>query len=582
MDTVKNILSTSFSLALARAYPTICDADAMIQLAKQPQFGDYQANFAMVMAKRIKQAPYDVARRVVQQLGTSDVWDKLEIAGPGFINISLSDAFLQTRLQLLLSDNRLGIPLSTSPQVVVVDYSGANVAKEMHVGHLRSSIIGDTIARVLDFQGHRVTRQNHVGDWGTQFGMLIEYMIQTKQQDTATRQITELNALYKQAKQKFDVDEDFATRARARVVALQGDDKQTTEIWKGLVAISKEHFNDIFTRLGIGLRDEHIRGESFYNDRLADLTQELEHDALARVDQGALVVELEGFIDRDDNPLPLLVRKSDGGYLYATTDLAAAKFRIEVLGADRIVYVTDARQAQHFAMVFAVLDKAGWVSEQVSLEHVSFGSMLGKDKKPFKTRSGEMISLASLLDEASERAARVLRDKNSDLSSTEVVTLASNIGVAALKYADLKTERIKDYMFSWERMIAFEGNTAPYLLNAYVRILSVFRKGCLTLQEVVEAGGRIVITNGRERELAIRLLELPDVVETLGKELLPHRLCNYLYALASTYHRFYEACPVLLADTIELQHSRLALSALTAQSLKQGLELLGIHTVDKM
>lgn len=586
METVKNILSSIFSSALGRAFPSVMNTDAMIQPAKQPQFGDYQANFAMVMAKHIGQNPRVVARQIVEQLGASDVWDKLDIAGPDFINISLSDTFLQKRLQALLGDERLGVPFAASPQVVVIDYGGANVAKEMHVGHLRSSIIGDTIARVLDFQGHQVIRQNHVGDWGTQFGMLIEYMLETAQQETVSKQIAELNALYKQAKHKFDADEKFAARARARVVALQGGDEQSMAIWRGLVAISKEHFNDIFSRLGVSLGDEHIRGESFYNDRLADLIRDLEQRTLARIDQGAMVIELDGFVDRDNNPLPLLVRKRDGGYLYATTDLAAARFRIESLRADRIVYVTDARQAQHFAMVFAALDKAGWVPTGVRLEHVTFGAMLGEDKKPFKTRSGEMISLSSLLEESRERAARVIRDKNPELTAVEVEALARDIGVAALKYADLKTDRIKDYVFSWERMIAFEGNTAPYLLNAYVRILSLFRKGgldpSLDTEKAANAGTRIEITETRERELAIRLLEFPDVIETLGKELLPHRLCHYLYELASAYHRFYEACPVLSADTTELRDSRLALSELTARSLKRGLELLGISMVDKM
>lgn len=582
MDTVKNILSSSFSSALARAFPSVKGTGTIIQPAKKLQFGDYQTNFAMVMAKHTGQNPQAVAHRVIEQLGSSNVWNKLEIAGPGFINISLSDAFLQKRLQTLLNDERLGVPLIASPQVVVVDYGGANVAKEMHVGHLRSSIIGDTIARILDFQGHQVIRQNHVGDWGTQFGMLIEYMIETEQQDTASIRITELNALYKQAKLKFDSNEKFAVRARARVVTLQNGDQQSMAIWRDLVAISKEHFNDIFPRLRVGLGDEHIRGESFYNDRLADLIRDLEQQGLAQVDQGSVVIELENFKDRDDNPLPLLVRKSDGGYLYATTDLAAARFRIESLRADRLIYVTDARQAQHFAMVFAAMNKAGWVPAGVTLEHVAFGAILGEDKRPFKTRSGEMISLDSLLKESQERAARVIRDKNPELTAVEVGTLAREIGVAALKYADLKTDRIKDYVFCWERMIAFEGNTAPYLLNAYVRILSIFRKGGLDSEQEAKTGVWIDITEARERELAIRLLEFPDVIETLGKELLPHRLCNYLYELASTYHRFYEACPVLSADTAELRDSRLAFSELTARSLRRGLELLGINIVEKM
>lgn len=582
MDSIKNILAAKFTSALALAYPSAGQADAMIQPASQPRFGDYQANFAMTLAKRSGQKPRDVAERVLAHLETSDVWEKLEIAGPGFINISLSEAFLQRRLQALLGDARLGVPLSPVSQRVVVDYSGANVAKEMHVGHLRSSIIGDCIARVLEFQGHYVLRQNHVGDWGTQFGMLIEYMLDSNQLNTEELQIGDLNALYRQAKSRFDAQSEFADRARQRVVALQSGDIQSTAIWQGLVEVSKRHFEDIFQRLGIGLREEHMRGESFYNPQLSDLVQTLQAQNFAKIDQGALVMELEGFVDRQGHALPLLIQKSDGGYLYATTDLAAARYRITHLGAKRIIYVTDARQSQHFSMLFAALRKTGWATEQIELEHVAFGAMLGEDKKPFKTRSGEMITLSALIDEACERATHVLREKNPELDADEVKVLAQAIGVAALKYADLKTERVKDYLFGWERMISFEGNTAPYLLNAYVRILSLFRKANLQVESVIGAAQPIVITHARERELAIRLLEFPDIVDNLGRELLPHRLCNYLYDIASTYHQFYEACPVLAADTDAQRDSRLALCVLTERCLQLGLNLLGINTVEKM
>lgn len=582
MDSIKNILAAKFTSALALAYPSAGQADAMIQPASQPRFGDYQANFAMTLAKRSGQKPRDVAERVLAHLETSDVWEKLEIAGPGFINISLSETFLQRRLQALLGDARLGVPLSPVSQRVVVDYSGANVAKEMHVGHLRSSIIGDCIARVLEFQGHHVLRQNHVGDWGTQFGMLIEYMLDSNQLNTEELQIGDLNALYRQAKSRFDAQSEFADRARQRVVALQSGDIQSTAIWQGLVEVSKRHFEDIFQRLGIGLREEHMRGESFYNPQLSDLVQTLQAQNFAKIDQGALVMELEGFVDRQGHALPLLIQKSDGGYLYATTDLAAARYRITHLGAKRIIYVTDARQSQHFSMLFAALRKTGWATEQIELEHVAFGAMLGEDKKPFKTRSGEMITLSALIDEACERATHVLREKNPELDADEVKVLAQAIGVAALKYADLKTERVKDYLFGWERMISFEGNTAPYLLNAYVRILSLFRKANLQVESVIGAAQPIVITHARERELAIRLLEFPDIVDNLGRELLPHRLCNYLYDIASTYHQFYEACPVLAADTDAQRDSRLALCVLTERCLQLGLNLLGINTVEKM
>lgn len=558
--------------------------DPLIRSSTNPRFGDYQANVAMSLAKTLRRKPRDVAAAIIERLELSEVCDKVEIAGPGFINLHLSQEFIQKQIaEMAAGTDRVGTTPIRTPQTVVVDYSGPNVAKEMHVGHLRSTVIGDAIARVLAFQGHKVIRQNHMGDWGTQFGMLIEHLtevISEQRQIAENYTIRDLNDFYQQAKRKFDSDPDFAHRARQRVVKLQGGDPQSNQLWESLRIESMEHFDQAYDRLDVSLDCDDVAPESFYNPTLPDVIRDLEPAGLLQESQGAKVVFLDGFKDRDANPLPMIVQKGDGGYLYATTDLAAARHRINQLKADRVIYVTDARQSQHFAMVFATLRQAGWAPESVKLDHVPFGTVLGPDHRPFKTREGDTVKLIDLLDEAESRAAAVIEKKNPDLSLDEKKQVAHMVGIGALKYADLSSDRIKDYVFDWDRMLAFEGNTAPYLQNACVRIGSIFRKGgvdkdaCLPDEIRIEADA--------ERALAIKLLQFQGVIDAVAVHLEPHRLCTYLYELASAFHQFYEKCPVLKAEDEPTSRSRLALCDLALRTLKDGLQLLGIGVPERM
>ena len=552
--------------------------DPQLTVSTNPRFGDYQANLAMSLAKKVGQPPRKIAERIVAALDAGGVCERVEVAGPGFINLHLAGAFIDERLTGMLGDDRLGVPPVEDPQRIVVDYSGPNVAKEMHVGHLRSTVIGDSIARVLGFLGHEVVRQNHIGDWGTQFGMLIEHLIE-EGIDTAsgTRSLTQI---YQAAKRRFDEDEGFAERARGRVVALQSGDERSAGYWRDLVAKSEREFQAIYGRLDVGLLPEHIRGESAYNDALPGVVESLRGAGLLRESQGAEVVYPEGFKNRDGEPMPMIVRKTDGGYLYATTDLAAARHRVDDLHAGRIIYVTDARQAQHFAMVFATLRQAGWAPASVRLDHVAFGTVLGKDNRPFKTRSGETVKLKDLLDEAEVRARAVLAEKNPDLSDDQAERIAHVIGIGALKYADLSSDRIKDYVFDWDRMLAFDGNTAPYLQNAYVRIWSIFRKGGVDTGSPFVADVRAAEPS--ERALGVKILQLPGVVSAVAESLEPHRLCTYLYELASAFHKFYETCPVLTAEDRAVRDSRLAVCGLVGRVLQGGLGMLGIEVVERM
>lgn len=579
------LLAGAIRSAIIAAYGNdYAEADPMVRASTNPQFGDYQANVAMGLAKRLKSKPRDVAQAIVDQLNANaelaDACSKIDIAGPGFINFHLADAFIARQITAQASDKHLGLSQASPSQNVIVDYGGPNVAKEMHVGHLRSAIIGDAIVRVLTALGHNVTRQNHVGDWGTQFGMLIEFMLDHGDQNNE-HAIGDLNKLYQQAKKRFDDDADFASRARQRVVKLQAGDEQTLVIWKKLVAQSESHFHDVYGRLGVLLEASDIRGESFYNPMLANVVKDLDDKGLLKESQGAQVVYPPGFDDKEKNPLPLIIRKGDGGYLYATTDLAAARYRTNELKAQRIVYVTDVRQAQHFAMVFEVLRQAGWANaDEVRLDHVPFGTMLGQDRRPFKTRSGELIKLVDLLDEAIERAQKVVTEKRPDMPEAQSKEVAAAVGVGALKYADLSTDRIKDYVFDWERMLSFEGNTSPYLQNAYVRVRAIFRKGEIDPASV--RGSAIELNEPAERALATLLLQFGATADSVAQSLEPHRLCNYLYELASAYHKFYEACPVLIAKDEATKNSRLALSDLTARVIHEGLALLGITVVEQM
>ena len=591
--TIERALRDAVRTALGEDY---ADTDPLVRPAGDPKFGDYQANVAMSLAKPLKQKPRDIAQRIIDALTDDredrDLFAQVEPAGPGFINMTLTDDALARQAGAMRADENAGIPRAEAPQTVVVDYSSPNVAKEMHVGHLRSTIIGDAIARILEARGHCVVRQNHLGDWGTQFGMLIEYLIDQGYDlaadvqdapagDRDAHQIGDLNRLYQQAKQKFDDDADFAERARQRVVALQQGDARTLKLWRGLVEESKRHFNDVYQRLGVALTDDDIRGESAYNDALSDAVEALDKTGLLTESQGATCVFPEGFTDRDGEPLPLIVRKKDGGYLYATTDLAAARFRINQLGAQRIIYVTDARQDQHFQMVFQTLRQAGWAPEQtIRLDHVTFGTILGPDKKPFKTRAGETVRLSDLLDEAEERATRVVREKGSITEPQRQAAIARIVGIGALKYADLSNDRVKDYVFDWDRMLAMDGNTAPYLQYSYTRIRSIFRKGEIDPATLPDDAVRVA--EPAERALVLKLAQWPTTIAAVGDHLQPHRLCTFLYELATAYHRFYEQCPVLTAPDRSTMQSRLALCDLVARTLRRGLGLLGIDVVEQM
>lgn len=591
----QSILTQKFQDAIRRAFGDAhAQTDPLIRASADSggKFGDYQANVAMSLAKQVGGKPRDVAQKIVDHLQLPEA-QKIEIAGPGFINIHLTPAFLSDRVGEMAHDARLGVA-PVRPQTVVVDYSGPNVAKEMHVGHLRSTVIGDAIARVLEFQGHKVIRQNHLGDWGTQFGMLIEYMVESGWDPSnispggAGVGIADLNRLYREAKKRFDDDAAFATRARQRVVALQAGDQATLEAWRYLIEESKRHFNDVYRRLGVKLTDADIRAESFYNPLLQEVAKELEQSGVARMSDGALCVFPPGFLGKEGNPVPVMLRKSDGGYGYDTTDLAGLRFRIREFHPQRIIYVTDSRQKQHFAMIFKTAEMAGWTTSGgseggVSLEHVPFGTVLGVDGKPYKSRDGEVKKLDELLTEGMQQAAAIVTQKNPELSDAMRESIAHAIGIGAIKYADLSTDRIKDYVFSWERMLSFEGNTAPYLINAYVRIKSIFRKAASQGLESLGFGGvKISIGDPAERTLSLKLLQFPGVVDGVASSLEPHRLCTYLYELASSYHQFYERCPVLTAPDDATRNSRLALSDLTARVLRQGLDLLGIQTVEQM
>ncbi|WP_437333955.1 arginine--tRNA ligase [Sorangium sp. So ce394] len=570
-------LSRAFQEAITAAFGAEhAGADPSL---RRSSHADYQANAAMALGKRLGRPPREVAAAIVGALQLGGICRKVEIAGPGFVNLTLEDAYLTRELADTASGGRLGIAPAAQPETVIVDYSGPNAAKEMHVGHLRSTIIGDALARVLEALGHRVIRQNHLGDWGTPFGMLIEHMLDLGEAAASQElSVGDLDAFYRQARAKFDGDPAFAERSRRRVVRLQGGDEQTLGLWRQLVRESTRYFESVYRRLGVTLTEADFAGESFYNPMLLDVLAELGEKGLARESEGALCVFPAGFTGKGGEPLPLIVRKQDGGYGYATTDLAAIRHRLTTVGAQRLIYVVGAPQSQHFAMVFATAREAGWLRPPARAEHVAFGSVLGADKKMFKTRSGDTVKLSDLLDEAVERATKVVLEKNPELDAEAAGAVARAVGVGAVKYADLSSDRIKDYVFDWDRMLAFEGNTAPYLMYAHARIRSIFRKAG------VESPRGVGITVGEpaERALALELLRFGAVLEDVAATLEPHRLCGYLFELAGSFTTFYERCPVLRAESEEVRRSRLALCDLTAEVLAKGLGLLGIEAPERM
>jgi len=565
---IRALISSRIESALLRAGGE--PADAMVQPASRPEFGDYQANGVMGAAKRLGTNPRELAGRVVAEAGLDDVAHEIEIAGPGFLNITLHDEFLGRAL----AAPDLIAP-AAQPETVVVDYSSPNLAKEMHVGHLRSTIIGDCVARVLDALGHKVIRQNHVGDWGTQFGMLLTHMTET---GANSEQLADLEDFYRAAKARFDQDPQFAERSRQAVVALQSGDAQARAQWQRFIEISLSHCQQVYDRLGVSLKREDVAAESGYNDALGGIVADLRDKGLLEESDGALCVFLDEFQGKDGKRLPVIVRKSDGGYLYATTDLAAVRFRCHQLGASRVMYFTDARQAFHFRQIFAVVRAAGFADLSMRLEHYPFGNMLGKDGKPFKTRQGGVVRLIELLDEAEVRAFALVSEKSPDLPEAERRQIARAVGIGAVKYADLSKNRTSDYVFDWDQMLSFDGNTAPYLLYAYSRTSSIFRRAAL---DPAALTGSIVPSTSEEHGLAVMLVRLQEIVEQVAAEGFPHLLCGYLYELAGTFMRFYEACPILNAEGT-VRDSRLLLCRRTAETLREGLGLLGIQTVERM
>ena len=547
--------------------------------SKKSGFGHYQANGAMAAAKALKTNPREIAQKIVDQCDSEQFADKLDIAGPGFINIHLKPEWLSE--QLLNSSSHNNDSLGIQPDTIVIDYSSPNLAKQMHVGHLRSTIIGDALARILEYLGHNVIRQNHVGDWGTQFGMLLAELEETLTQgDSADLALQDLEVFYQQAKKHFDNSEDFANKAREHVVKLQSGDEKTLALWEQFKTVSLEHSKAIYNTLNVTLTPDDVRGESAYNEDLPVLVNELVEKNLATDDQGAKVVFLEELADKDGNPSPVIIEKKGGGYLYATTDLATLRYRDKILNANRILYFIDARQSLHMKQVFTVAKKANFINDNISLEHHAFGTMMGADGKPFKTRSGDTVKLADLLEEAVERADAIVKEKNPDLSDNEREEIARKVGIGAIKYADLSKTRTNDYLFNWETMLSFEGNTAPYLQYAYTRIQSIFRKAEVAPEDLPSS---IHLTQTVEIDLAIKLLQFEEVIEQVSKEAYPHLLCTYLYDLASLFMRFYESCPILKSTTTEDEKvSRLKLSAITSSTLKTGLGLLGIEVMEKM
>ena len=572
---IKELLNQRFSAAMqAAGIPNECSP--ALALSGKPQFGDYQANGAMGAAKRLKTNPRDLATKILENLDLEGIADKLEIAGPGFINIYLSSKFLASAV----ADNA---PKSSNnnPQTIVVDYSSPNLAKEMHVGHLRSTIIGDAVARVLEYQGHKVVRQNHMGDWGTQFGMLIaELELQLSEGEQAELALNDLEVFYQQSKKHFDEDPEFADTARAYVVKLQSGDQHCRTLWQKFIQVSVAHNLDIYKQLNVGLNEAHIMPESAYNDDLQNVLDDLTNKGLAVESDGAKVVFLEELADKNGDPSVMIVQKSGGGFLYATSDLAAMRYRVNTLEADRILFYIDARQSLHMKQVFAAARKAGYAPETVGLEHHPFGTMMGKDGRPFKTRSGGTVKLADLLVEAVERSEQLLRDKNTDLSDDAIKIIARKVGIGAIKYADLSKTRTNDYIFDWDAMMSFEGNTAPYLQYAYTRIRSIFRKAQIDPQSFK---AEINIVEPQEKALAMKLLQFEEIIDQVASEGYPHILCNYVYELASAFMSFYEHCPILKDEIDEAtKNSRLQLSKQTSEAIAQGLDLLGIEVMEKM
>lgn len=576
---IQALINDKVSQALEAAGAPAGSPAAVRQSAKA-QFGDYQANGIMGVAKQLGTNPREFAQKVLDVLDLDGIASKTEIAGPGFINIFLSEAFLAKQADIALADEHLGVT-KEAQNTIVADYSAPNVAKEMHVGHLRSTIIGDAVVRTLEFLGHKVIRANHIGDWGTQFGMLIANLERVQQEsgNEVSMELSDLEAFYRESKKLYDEDEVFAAKARNYVVKLQSGDEFCAQMWKKLVDITMIQNQRNYDRLNVSLTRDDVMGESMYNDMLPGIVADLKEKGLAQEDDGAQVVFLEEYKNKDGEPMGVIIQKRDGGFLYTTTDIACAKYRYETLGADRVLYFIDSRQHQHLMQAWTIVRKAGYVPEEVTLEHHAFGMMLGKDGRPFKTRAGGTVRLADLLDEAQERAAKLIESKNPDLDAAEKANIANTVAMAAVKYADLSKHRTTDYVFDWDNMLAFEGNTAPYMQYAYTRVASIFAKAGVSMDNLT---GEIKVTQEKEKALIAKLLQFEEAVQAVAREGQPHIMCSYLFELAGQFSSFYEACPILVAEDESVKQSRLKLAALTAKTIKQGLSLLGIDTLERM
>lgn len=554
----------------------LTDQPIILQPAKNRDFGDYQINGVMGAAKKTKQNPRELAQKVADALQQNPLIATAGVAGPGFINLKLRPEKLAQYIKDSLQDEHLGIARNSKPQTIIIDYSSPNLAKEMHVGHLRSSIIGDSLNRVLTFLGHKVIAQNHVGDWGTQFGMLVAYLIEQQQNGRADLELADLEQFYRNAKVRFDEDKNFADTARDYVVKLQSGDASVLALWQQFVQTSLQHAQAVYKKLGLKLLPADVTGESFYNDQLQSTVNELLAKGIAVDSDGTKVVFLDEFKNQDNEPAAFIIQKKDGGFLYASTDLACLRYRINTLHGNRLLYVVDARQSLHFDELFTVARKAGWLPDAVHAEHVPFGTMMGKDGKPFKTRSGDTVKLMDLLNEAVTRASALVASKNPELSTDEIAHIGEVVGIGAVKYADLSKNRTSDYIFDWDSMLSFEGNTAPYLQYAYTRVQSVFRKA-----GTWDNNAAITLNEAMEQQLAVELLKFEDVLDSVANTSYPHYLAAYLYQIATLFSRFYEACPILKADEAT-RNSRLQLTSLTGKTLQQGLALLGIDTLETM
>ncbi len=576
-DTIRQLIQQALTqLVTDGVLPEGLTPAIQVENARDKTHGDFASNIAMMLAKPAGMKPRDLAEKLIAALPADEQVSKVEIAGPGFLNFFQNTQALASRLDAALADAKLGVKKAGPQQKVVVDLSAPNLAKEMHVGHLRSTIIGDAVSRVLEFLGDDVIRQNHVGDWGTQFGMLMAYL---QENPITSDELSDLENFYRAAKKRFDESEAFADRARGLVVKLQAGDPECLKLWTRFKDISLSHCQKTYELLNVKLTMADVMGESAYNDDLANVVNDLKAKGLLVESKGAQCVFLEEFKTAEGEPLPVIVQKADGGYLYATTDLAAVRYRSNVLKADRALYFVDQRQALHFNQVFEVARRAGFVGHPMQMEHMGFGTMNGADGRPFKTRDGGTVKLIDLLTEAKERAYALVKEKNPELAEADLRAIGEVVGIGAVKYADLSKHRTSDYSFNFELMLNFEGNTAPYLLYAYTRVAGVFRKLGKDFDEV---DGQIILQAPQEQDLAARLAQFGEILNNVAEKGTPHVLCTYLYDVAGLFSSFYENCPILAADTPEQQQSRLRLAALTGRTLKQGLELLGLETLERM